>query len=70
MMVKYYAQRAKIGLIIAEVTMAIEGNFHLCHERTRNLFFNSNYGIEKIIRAIHEKGVVIPANCWDNLASD
>lgn len=63
-MVDYYAQRAGAGLIIAEATMAIEGNSAFAG-REPGLYSSAQVaGWKKITDAVHAKGGKIVAQIW------
>lgn len=63
MMVEYYAQRASAGLIIAEATMAIEGNSAFWREP--GIYSEAQVeGWKKVTDAVHAKGGKIYLQIW------
>ena len=63
-MVEYYAQRASAGLIIAEATMAIEGNSAF-GAREPGIYSAAQVGAwKKITDAVHAKGGRIVLQIW------
>ncbi|HAP52244.1 MAG TPA: alkene reductase, partial [Marinobacter adhaerens] len=63
MMVEYYAQRASAGLIIAEATMAIEGNSAFWREP--GIYSEAQVeGWKKVSDAVHAKGGKIYLQIW------
>ncbi len=63
MMVEYYAQRASAGLIIAEATMAIEGNSAFWREP--GIYSEAQVeGWRKVNDAVHAKGGKIYLQIW------
>jgi len=62
-MVEYYAQRASAGLIIAEATMAIEGNSAFWREP--GIYSEAQVeGWKKVTDAVHAKGGKIYLQIW------
>lgn len=63
MMVEYYAQRASAGLIIAEATMAIEGNSAFWREP--GIYSEAQVeGWKKVTDAVHAEGGKIYLQIW------
>jgi len=63
LMVEYYAQRASAGLIIAEATMAIEGNSAFWREP--GIYSEAQVeGWKKVTDAVHNKGGKIYLQIW------
>lgn len=63
LMATYYAQRASAGLIIAEATMAIEGNSAFWKEP--GIYSDKQIaGWKKVTDAVHEKGGLIFLQIW------
>jgi len=63
LMVTHYAQRASAGLIIAEATMAIEGNSAFWKEPA--IYSEAQIaGWKKVTDAVHEKGGLIFLQIW------
>jgi N-ethylmaleimide reductase len=63
LMATHYAQRASAGLIIAEATMAMEGNSAFWHEP--GIYSEAQVaGWKKVTDAVHEKGGKIFLQIW------
>ena len=63
LMATYYAQRASAGLIIAEATMAMEGNSAFWKEPA--IYSDAQIaGWKKVTDAVHEKGGLIFLQIW------
>ena len=63
MMVEYYAQRASAGLIVAEATMAIEGNSAFWREP--GIYSDAQVeGWRKVTDAVHREGGKIYLQVW------
>ena len=64
LMVEYYSQRATAGLIIAEATMAIEGNSAF-GAREPGIYSDAQIaGWKKVTDAVHAKGGQIVLQIW------
>ena len=64
LMVEYYAQRASAGLIVAEATMAIEGNSAFGGREPGIYSAEQVAGWKKITDAVHAKGGRIVLQIW------
>jgi N-ethylmaleimide reductase len=63
LMAKYYAQRASAGLIIAEATMAMEGNSAFWHEP--GIYSQAQIdGWRQVTRSVHAAGGQIALQIW------
>lgn len=63
LMAEYYAQRASAGLIIAEATMAMEGNSAFWREP--GIYSKAQVeGWRRVTQAVHDKGGRIALQIW------